>query len=213
MPFVAFYHTHKLVVTLFILIYLIKTILLLMGNREALDKFNRKIKIPEMIVSALFFITGLIMLNKIADFTTLFAIKLSLVVIVIPVAVIAFKNYNKMLAILTLVLLISIYGLAEIYKAQFAKKHEPVAVVTDPANANYNITEHGKALFNAQCTICHGSDGKANLSGAKDLTLSTLSDDEIIKTIKTGKNAMPKMANIYNEQELKALVEYLKSLR
>lgn len=213
MPFVAFYHTHKLVVTLFILIYLIKAILLLMGNKEILNKFNKIIKVPEMIVAALLFISGIIMLNKIADFNLLFTIKLTLVISAIPVAVIAYKRYNKLLAVLALFMLISAYGLAEVFKAQFGKRKVVTEVVTDPANEQYNISVHGAALFTAQCIVCHGVDGKASFSGAKDLTLSTKSESEIIETIKNGKNTMPKMANIYSEQELKALANYVELLR
>ena len=51
MPFVALYHTHKLVVVLFLLIYLIKTILLVANKTDALEKFKKITKIPEMIVS------------------------------------------------------------------------------------------------------------------------------------------------------------------
>lgn len=213
MPFVAFYHTHKLVVILFILIYLIKAILLLMGNKDILNKFNKKVKIPEMVVSALLFITGIVMLNQIADFNLIFTIKLTLVISAIPVAVIAYKKHNKLLAVLAVIMLISAYGLAEMFKAQFGKRHVITEVVTEPANEQYNITVHGAALYTAQCIVCHGADGQASFSGAKDLTLSTKSVDEIIKTIKDGKNTMPKMANIYNEQELKALADYIKSLR
>ena len=99
------------------------------------------------------------------------------------------------------------------FKAQFGKRQEVVEVITDPANEQYNITVHGAALFTAQCIVCHGADGKASFSGAKDLSLSTKSADEIIETIKNGKNTMPKMANIYSQQELKALADYVKSLR
>lgn len=213
MPFVAFYHTHKLVVVLFILIYLIKAILLLMGNTDILNKYNKLIKVPEMIVSALLFITGIVMLNQIADFNLLFTIKLTLVVAAIPVAVIAYRKYNKLLAVLAVIMLLSAYGLAEMFKAQFGKKHEIMEVITEPTNEQYNITVHGSALYNAQCVVCHGVDGKANFSGAKDLTLTTKSTDEIIETIKSGKNTMPKMASIYNEQELKALASYVNALK
>ncbi len=213
MPFVAFYHTHKLVVTLFVLIYLVKAILLLLGNKEALARFNKLVKIPEMVISLLFFATGLVMLSRIANFNTLFAIKLTLVVLAIPLAVMAYRKASKVMAVLAVLLLFSAYGLAEMYKAQFAKKHEVTNVVTDPQAANYDLYKHGEALFKAQCTVCHGDDGKASLSGAKDLTLSTKNDAEIEAIIKNGKNTMPKMANIYNEQELKALVAYVKGFR
>ena len=112
MPFVAFYHTHKLVVVLFLLIYLIKTILLLSNKKDALDKFSKIIKIPEMVIAALFFITGITMLMQIADFNLLFTIKLTLVIASIPLAVAAFRKYNKLFAILSLLFLISAYGIA-----------------------------------------------------------------------------------------------------
>ncbi len=212
MPFVAFYHTHKLVVILFILIYLVKAILLLMGNNDTLNKFNQRIKVPEMVVSALLFITGIIMLNSMAEFNLLFGIKLTLVIGAIPVAVVAYKRYNKLLAVVAIIMLISAYGLAEIFKAQFGKRQEVTKVISEPSNQEYNLSVHGAALFAAQCVVCHGTDGRADLSGAKDLSLSTKTTDEIIETIRKGKNSMPKMANIYNEQELKALAAYVKSL-
>ena len=144
MPFVAFYHTHKLVVVLFILIYLIKAILLL-SNTESLKKFNKIIKIPEIVISTLLFITGLFMLSQIADFSILFATKLLVVVITLPIAVIAYRKQNKVLAVLSVFLLISVYGMAEMYKAQFAKKQSIEAAVVDPSAEGYNIEEHGKA--------------------------------------------------------------------
>lgn len=213
MPFVAFYHTHKLVVTLFILIYLIKVILLLMGNRDTLNRFIKFIKIPEIVVSALFFITGLVMLNSIANFNTIFMIKLILVIASIPVAIMAFKRYNKLLGVLSLVMLISAYGMAEMYKTSFGKKNEVNTVVSDPTVANYDINNHGKALYYAQCVVCHGDDGKANLAGAKDLTISQKSAEEIATLIEKGKNTMPKMEGIYNEAEIKALISYVMSMR
>ena len=213
MPFAAFYHTHKLVVVLFILIYLAKAILLLMGKREALDRFSKFIKIPEMVVSFLFFLTGIVMLNSLAEFTVLFMIKLLLVVIAIPVAVVAYRKYNKLLGLLAILLLISVYGVAEVYKAQFGKKKAIVGEMIDPKAADYSAAEHGRLLYMAQCVVCHGEDGKANLAGAKDLTISTKTDDEIIDLIKSGKNAMPKMAAIYNADELRALTVYVNSLK
>lgn len=213
MPFVAFYHTHKLVVVLFILIYLIKTILLLSGKRDGLKRFTKFIKIPEMVVSALLFITGIVMLNKLADFTLLFTIKLLFVIGAIPLAVLAFRKFNKGLAILAILFLIMAYGFAEMYRAQFGKRQEVANVISDPSMEGYNQVEHGLALYNAQCIVCHGNDGKLNLSGAKDLTISTMTGEEVINVIKNGKNAMPKMGGIYSPAELEALKSYVMSLR
>ncbi len=213
MPFIALYHTHKLVVILFILIYFTKAIMLLIGNREALEKFKRKIKIPEAVISALFFITGLIMLKNIAVFNMIFAIKLILVVLAIPLAVVAYKKEQKLLGVLAVVVLLGAYGLAEFYKASFAKKHTIENVVTNPGEPGYDILAHGKALYQAQCSVCHGDDGRAGRSGAKDLSVSTKTDKEITSLIKTGKNTMPPMDKLFDEAELNALTAYVKSLR
>jgi mono/diheme cytochrome c family protein len=181
-------------------------------NGNSLDKFIKFIRIPEMIISALFFITGLYMLTQIAEFTTLFAIKLSLVVIVLPLAIFAYKKRNKLLAVITVLVLITVYGLAEMHKAQFAKKVELRETVVVDDDENYDRVAHGKALYEVQCIVCHGDDGKAQRSGAKDITITTLSDEEIIAVIKNGKNTMPAMGAIFDERELNALVAYIKTL-
>jgi mono/diheme cytochrome c family protein len=213
MPFVAYYHTHKLVVLLFILIYLVKTILLLLGNQDRLNQFKKFIKVPEIVISILFLVTGGVMLLNLAEFNTLFLIKLTIVLAAIPVAVIAFSKNSKMLAVLSIIMLISAYGVAEMYRASFAKRNEVKIEIADATATGYDLKAHGKALFEAQCHICHGADGKANIAGAKDLTISQKSEDEIAQLIKKGKNAMPAMESIYSEDEIKALVHYVISLR
>jgi uncharacterized membrane protein SirB2 len=51
-------HTHYLVVTLFLLIYVVKTILLLSNKNDLLATFTKKVKVFEMVVSFLFLATG-----------------------------------------------------------------------------------------------------------------------------------------------------------
>jgi cytochrome c6 len=73
---------------------------------------------------------------------------------------------------------------------------------------------NGAELYTQHCTVCHGSDGKLGVSGAKDLTQSTLSDTELIKMIETGKNAMPPMKDpLGSEANIKAVTEYIKGLK
>ncbi len=47
-------HSHYLVVTLFLLIYVIKTILLLSNKNDLLATFTKKVRIAEMIISFVF---------------------------------------------------------------------------------------------------------------------------------------------------------------
>src|SRR5687768_804826 len=96
----GFLHTHYLVVTLFLLIYLVKTILLLSNRNDLLANFNRKVKVFEIIVSALFLITGIYLATQLpfgGKYDYLFYIKIAMVLLSIPLAVIGFKKHNKIL--------------------------------------------------------------------------------------------------------------------
>ena len=212
--FTALYHTHKLVVILFVLIYVIKTFLLLIGKTNGLSKFSKFIKVPEMIISVLFLVTGGLLVMDVANFGILFVLKLVFVFASIPVAIIAFKKEKKILALISLLLLVGAYGLAEVHKAQFGKRKAfTQEVITNPDAPNYMLSLHGQALYNAQCAVCHGEDGTVGHSGANNLQKSQMSNEQILDIINNGKNTMPKMEGKYSEQELKALVQYVKELR
>jgi len=74
--------------------------------------------------------------------------------------------------------------------------------------------EKGASLFIMHCASCHGEDGKLGASGAKDLTMSKLSDEEIEKIIVNGKNAMPPMKVILeNKENLALVIKHVKSFR
>ena len=49
----------------------------------------------------------------------------------------------------------------------------------------------GAQLYQENCVICHGDDGKAGISGATDLSMSSLSEDSIKHYILQGKKSMP----------------------
>lgn len=73
--------------------------------------------------------------------------------------------------------------------------------------------EDATSLFTMRCASCHGDDGKLGVAGAKDLSISTLTDAEITSTIYNGKNGMPSFGGAFSEEQLKALVPVVKSLR
>ncbi len=199
-------HTHKLVVLLFVLIYLIKTVLLLLNRNENLQSFTRKIKIPEMIISTLFLLTGIYLAINTGDKGTWLWVKIAAIVVVIPLAIVAFKKSNKMLALLSFIILVYIYGISETKSPNFKK--EKAATTFE----NTDATTLGKNIFESQCTTCHGSDGKLGLSGAKDLTLSTLSHEEKVALIINGKNVMKSFKNDLTPEQIEAVTNYVEQL-
>ena len=197
----GFLHTHYLVVTLFLLIYVIKTILLLSDKNDLLARFTKSIRIPEMIISFLFLGTGIYLATQLpygGKFDYLFWIKLLMVFASIPLAIIGFKKSNKLLAALSLVLITASFGLAEVYHKRkgIAKEAETTIAETD-----------GKKLYEANCVSCHGADGKLGLAGAKNLSASALSVAEMNEIVIHGKGAMP-AANV-NEEQAAAIAEYV----
>ncbi|MEI8135837.1 MAG: cytochrome c [Bacteroidota bacterium] len=198
--YTGFLHTHYLVVTLFLLIYVIKTVLLLSNKNDLLAKFSKKIKVPEMIISFLFLATGIYLMTQLpfgSKYDYLLWIKLAMVFSAIPLAVIGFKKSNKALAALSLLLITGSFGLAEVYhkKKGIAKETEVIAA-TD-----------GKSLYQANCALCHGTDGKLGMAGAKDLTATVLDLSGIKEIIIHGKGAMAAVS--VNEEQATAISEYV----
>ena len=206
-------HTHRLSVILFLLIYLIKLTFLLLNQKDNLARFTKWIKIPEMVISTLFLLTGIAMLFQIGRSGFWLYVKIGLVFLSIPIAVRGFRKQSKGLAILAVFLVVCVYGLAEMQKKMVVKGDIPTTLTLDSQSPDYNVLAHGQALYQANCTACHGADGQGKLSGAKDLTLSKLSDVEIKKLIRQGKNAMPAYERIYSDAEIQALSEYVKTYR
>ena len=180
--------THRIAVTLFFLIYVMKTVLLLSNKADLLQKFVRATKVIEMIVSALFLITGVYLMTRLSHIESILWIKVALVLTSIPVAIIGFKKSNKILAALSLLMITACYGLGEV-----GKKHREKGTEIAVENAG------GQEIYLAKCSNCHGTDGKAGLSGASDLS-KTLLDNAGIKTVILNGKATMVAVSITDEQ-------------
>jgi len=196
-------HTHYLVVTLFLLIYAIKTILLLSNKNELLAGFSKKVKVAEMIISFLFLLTGIYLTTQLpfgGKYDYLFYIKIIMVFASIPIAVIGFRKGNKMMAALSLLLITGAFGLAESYhkKKGIAKDTGTVVAAGD-----------AKSLYEANCSLCHGNDGKKGVAGAKDLSSTELDVNSIRDVILHGKGAMPPVA--VSDDDASAIADYVNS--
>ncbi|NME69996.1 MULTISPECIES: cytochrome c [Flammeovirga] len=202
--------THRIIVSLFLLIYLVKAVLMFLG-KDKFEKFAKVVKVPEMIISFLFLATGGYLLYVIPLYTKALTIKFGLVVASIPLAVIATKKFNKILMVLSLFCLIMAYGMAEMHRAS-AKKQ--LTGGTDTVETADGTVLSGKDLFTKKCSQCHGIDGDAQRSNAPKLSESKLGDAEIKHLVRNGKGIMFSFSekDISNE-ELEAITKYAKSLR
>jgi len=199
-------HTHKLVVSLFLILYLIKTALLVLNKHDALDSFTKKTKVAEMIISTLFLLTGIYLAMNSANNGTWLWMKLFVIACSIPLAVIGFKKKNQSLALISLMFLIYAYGISET-KSPFMSDEKKKVDTT-----NVPVAEVGKKIYEEKCTLCHGSDGKLGLSGAKDLTQSTLSHAEKIDLVMNGKNAMMSFKEQLTPEQVEAVTQYVETL-
>ena len=72
---------------------------------------------------------------------------------------------------------------------------------------------NGKSVYEAQCVRCHGSNGKLGLSGAKDLSTTSLTPSEMIPVITNGSNGgmMPAFKEGLSETEIQAVADYIET--
>ena len=77
------------------------------------------------------------------------------------------------------------------------------------------------ALYKSKCQVCHGPDGKGETPagkkvGAKDLhspEVAKMSDAALFDTVKKGRQKMPAYRNKLTDAQIKALVQYARSLK
>ncbi|MBS1647370.1 MAG: c-type cytochrome [Bacteroidetes bacterium] len=191
--------THYVVVSLFFLIYLIKTVLLLLNKNEPLAKLSKAVKVPEMIISFLFLATGIYLMTQV-EIKPLLTIKVTIVLLSIPLAIIGFKKANKALALISFLLITAAFGMGEMLKKT------KVVVSEKAVNADGSI--NGQELYTANCSTCHGNDGKLKMAGAFDLSLTQLSNDSMAAIMLQGRNTMSPIAGLSAEQA-QAVAQYV----
>ncbi len=199
MEFSTILSFHKIAVELFFLIYLIKTALLLMGKPSLLASMTRFTKIPEMIVSTAFLVTGIWLLFLIPEIDRYLIAKLLILMASIPLAVIAFKRNNKILALLSLFLITMVYLFAQMSKMNTGEVRDDL--------------QDGKQIYTELCTKCHGDDGTLRIAGSIDLTTSTIEADSIKKVILNGRGLMTSYKKSLSQSQADLLVDYVISLR
>lgn len=200
-------HTHLLLVMLFLISIIVKTVLLFVDH-DKFDAYRAKTKIPEMVVTILFLITGVIMIvAKEANFHFFLWVKIGVILAAIPVSIVAFKKKKKYLALIGAFLFVMVYGLAEM--AGGKANANKVEIAEESAGS----VQHGEKLYMENCVSCHGDDGAKQLGGASNLMSSTIDTVEVKSVIMNGRGSMAAYKESLNEQEIEALKTYVLTLR
>jgi mono/diheme cytochrome c family protein len=79
----------------------------------------------------------------------------------------------------------------------------------------------GAATFKAKCAMCHGADGSASTGMGKSMGLKPLSSPDVQKMsdadltglIANGKGKMPAFKGKLSDDEISAVVKYVKTLK
>lgn len=71
---------------------------------------------------------------------------------------------------------------------------------------------NGAQIYKDNCIVCHGADGKAGISGASDLSKSTLPHAQVVGVITNGRNGMRSFKEL-TKAEIEAVAWYVESLR
>jgi uncharacterized membrane protein SirB2 len=195
-------YTHLTSVILFLVLYLVKTILLLANSTERLKAMTRVTRVPEMIISFLFLITGIYLLVKLPVINMLMWIKIACVLASIPLAVVGFKRGNKALASVAMLLIIGAYGLAEM-------SHKKMMT----GDNNITSASSGKDIYMNNCAVCHGEDGKAGKMGAADLSASAMDKNTMFGTIKSGKGTMSGFDGVLTDEQINEVIDYVQTLK
>lgn len=69
------------------------------------------------------------------------------------------------------------------------------------------------ALYAQRCATCHGMNGAMQMGGAKRLTESVATREEIIGQIRYGKGTMPPFGQILSDTQIEALADYTLGFR
>ena len=63
----------------------------------------------------------------------------------------------------------------------------------------------GAPVYDDNCTVCHASDG----SGGSGPDIRSVGTDEIVETVKNGKEEMPEFGSVLSEQDIADIAAYV----
>lgn len=209
--------THIWVVRIFLLFLASKWLLLLIGQKNALETLRAKTKIVDMILGLLVLGTGgYLAFTAPMGVQPYIWLKLLGLLASIPLGIIGFRKKNIILATLSVLMIAGAMGLAYAKPKALTNTGE---VTVDVSAQTGNQTPDQKEMVKAgmevytkrACVTCHGGDGKMGYMGAKPLTQTQMTDQQIGEIVRYGKTPMPANGDI-SDQDLANLIAFVRNL-
>jgi mono/diheme cytochrome c family protein len=202
---------HLVTVSAFLLLYVAKAVLLFLSP-PLLDRFSKAMRLPEILFSVLFLVSGIWLFSLVGAIRSLQIVKLVLVAASIPVAAVGFRKHRRGLALAAVLLLTGAYGLSE------AGRSRPYLAARVEVSGEASGAISGIELYAAHCTPCHGADGRKQYRGAADLSTSRMdvgmAESVIASGVKRGRRGtMPAYAGLLNTRQAAAVAAYIQELK
>ena len=143
-------HTHLLIISLFLINFLIKTILLL-SNEEKFTAFRNKTKLVEIILGTLVLVSGFSLFFYRGVYNEMWLnVKMLLVFAAIPIGIVGMKKGNKALALLSLSIFLYIFAVAWTKSLSFST---PAPAV----ETSFNEHNNQGMIKTVECASFHGN--------------------------------------------------------
>lgn len=200
---------HVYSVWAFLGFYLIKTGLLFALAEGPFIQFRKKTLVLEIVLGTILLGTGILMVLQSGHPDTWMLFKITFLLAIIPIGIIAFRNRNKGLALLGIAGFGYVYAMSQTASLTLEKPHYKL---WDKAHSEEAIIE-AKSLYIQNCAQCHGMSGDGMLLNAPNLRTTRLGKGEVAKIIAEGKGNMPGYEATMSEQQISAMAEYVTELR
>lgn len=223
---------HVVAVALFMVILFSRVVVMGARSETVIEKFSRRMRIPNMVLVPLMIITGILLLigryDKVGDIDKYMLAKLVLVIIALPLAAIGVRR--KTLSMVGIALVVYSLAMALAFFQPGAEDgnltaDDSLIIDDDTSRADQlrrdtTITEEERLLLQGKqvflergCGSCHGVNGFSGFQSAKNLEASKLNEDQIIQVVTNGRASMPPLRKSIPEEEMKSLVKYVINLR
>ena len=218
---------HHLVTVAFLLLYAYKIGLLLAGRADLLAHLRGRAPWLDGVLGAAVLATGgYLALQYPGPWPWWLAVKIGLVLALLPLALVALRRGQRGLAVATLLALGYVYGVG--YTRSLTLQPGAASPITSPADprdgrvlapavavpavAVPDSTQTGgiigKLLYKQNCIRCHGLNGDMCLYGARNLQQSVLSLDGRIALLTQGRGRMPAFYPRLTPEEIGAVARY-----